>query len=65
VDGCESMARRCVEDAVIAWKTYLDDVQLLRCPLGIEQFFVQGAWVDQRLWRYDQNVMDHVRRGRL
>jgi len=62
VDGCEGMAVRCVEDAVIAWKTYLDDVQLLRCPLGMEQFFVQGAWVDQRLWRYDQDVMDRRRR---
>jgi len=64
VDSCEAMARRCVEDAVIAWKTYLDDVQLLRCPLGIEQFFVQGLWLDRRLWRYDQDVIDRQRRGR-
>ena len=44
VEGCEERAKRAVESMVIAWRDYLDDHQLLRCPLGMESFFVSGAW---------------------
>jgi hypothetical protein len=46
---------RCVEEMVIAWKIYLDHHGELRCPFGIEQFFVQGAWKDGRMWRWDES----------
>lgn len=61
VEGCEERAKRAVESMVIAWRDYLDDHQLLRCPLGMESFFVSGAWKDRRQWRYDP---DELRRWR-
>lgn len=62
VEGCEDRAKRAVEPMVIAWRDYLDDHDILRCPLGIESFFVLGAWCDRRQWRYDPDRLAAYKR---
>jgi hypothetical protein len=62
VEGCGHLAGRAVEPMVIAWRDYLDDHPLLRCPLGMESFFVSGTWKDRRQWRYDQDALKRLRR---
>jgi hypothetical protein len=63
VESRAELAKRAVEPMVIAWRDYLDDHHLLRCPLGMEAFFVLGAWCDRRQWRYDPDVLKQLRRS--
>jgi hypothetical protein len=53
-------ARGWVEDAVMSWRTYLED-DLLRFRYGIERFFSEGLWCNERLWTYDRERLERYR----
>jgi hypothetical protein len=48
---------RLVEGMVLAWGVYLDDSDVLRCPVGMERFFTDGLWCNRKLWRYDEEKL--------
>ena len=53
-----------VEVAVMNWREYQED-GLLLFRVGIERFFSEGLWLNQRLWTYDQERLREYRRRRV
>ena len=64
VERREDRAKHAVEPMVLAWCEYLDAAWRLRCPLGMEAFFVTGIWCNEKSWRYDAAVTDEIRARR-
>jgi len=56
--------RHWVEDAVMSWRTYCEE-EFLLCRYGLERFFSDGLWCNQRLWRYDYERRRQALRSRF
>src|ERR1700733_5207159 len=50
------------EQMVKARQAFLADSHLMRYPVALKKFFAHGFWIDDRMWPFDQEKLNRMRR---